>query len=189
MEGIVLSEISNRIKQYRLQNNLTIQELADLSHVSKGMVSQIENGRSIPSLPVLINIVDSLGIPLSVFFNDIQQKEELVIVGKKDSYESFEKEGTAGFSYLRFLTKTLKASTIDIVLLTLEPENYRDKVTTDAFEYKYIISGSCEYHIGDHIYSLEAGDSLFFDGRIQHVPVNKSNIPCTMLIIYFFEVK
>jgi len=189
MEGVVLSEISNRIKQYRLQNNLTIQELADLSHISKGMISQIENGRSIPSLPVLINIVDSLGIPLSVFFNDIQHKEDLVIVGRNDTYESFEKEGTAGFSYLRFLTKTLKASTIDIVLLTIEPENYRDKVTTEAFEYKYIISGTCDYHIGDHIYTLEAGDSLFFDGRIKHVPINKAKEPCKMLIIYFFEIK
>lgn len=187
MEGTVLLEISKRIKSYRIQMNYTLQELANLSNVSKGMISQIENGRSIPSLPVLLSIIQSLELNLSDFFKDIAQKEDLVLIGKKNAYERFQKEDAAGFLYERFLTKSMKDCTIDIVLLTIEPKNYRDQVVTDAFEYKYIISGAVEYVIADQTYCLEEGDSLFFDGRLKHVPVNHGSVPCKMLIVYFFN--
>ena len=189
MEGAVLLEISKRIKTYRTNKNLTLQTLADLSNVSKGMISQIENGRSIPSLPVLLNIVNALEINLGEFFKDIHKNEELVIITKKSNYDPFQKEGTKGFNYERFFTKTIQGATIDIVFLTIEPNNFRDKVVTDAFEYKYIISGEVDYIIADQTYHLKEGDSLFFDGKLKHVPVNKSSAPCKMLIVYFFENK
>lgn len=187
MEVTILLEISKRIKYYRIQKGFTVQELADLSKVSKGMISQIENGRSIPSLPVLLNIISSLEINLSEFFENIIQNQELVIIGRKNQYEEFQKEGTKGFYYERFLTRSMKSCTVDIVLLTIEPKNYRDQVVTEAFEYKYIISGEVEYMIANQKYTLQAGDSIFFDGRLQHVPINHSNLPCQMLIVYFFE--
>lgn len=90
-----------------------------------------------------------------------------------------------GFSYERFLT--MKNSTIDIVFLTLEPKNYRNQVVTEAFEYKYLLSGTVDYLIGDQTYTLHEGDSLFFDGRLTHVPVNNCSVPCKMLIVYFFD--
>lgn len=189
MEGTTLLEISKRIKNYRTQKNYTLQELADLSNVTKGMISQIENGRSIPSLPVLLSIVNSLELDLSDFFKDIVQKEELILITRKHEYKTFHKEGTAGFSYERFLTKSMKSSTIDIVFLTLEPKNYRDQVVTEAFEYKYILSGTVDYLIGDQTYTLHEGDSLFFDGRLKHVPVNNGSVPCKMLIVYFFDAQ
>ncbi|SDZ62854.1 transcriptional regulator, XRE family with cupin sensor [Flavobacterium aquidurense] len=187
MEGAIILEISKRIKSYRLEKGLTLQELADLSGVTKGMVSQIENGRSIPSLTVLLSIVSSLQINLSEFFKDINEEESIVLIKKKGTYESFQKEGSNGFSYERFITRTIKNSTIDIVFLTLEPNSTRDQVTTDAYEYKYILSGEVDYLIAEEIYSLKEGDSLFFDGRLNHVPINRSKKPCKMLIIYFFD--
>ena len=62
MEGAFLLEISKRIKNKRIEKRLTLQELADKSGVSKGLISQIENGRSIPSLPVMFSIIQSLEI-------------------------------------------------------------------------------------------------------------------------------
>lgn len=162
MDGAILLEISKRIKQYRLEKGLTVQELADLSAVSKGMISQIENGRSIPSLTVLLSIISALQINLSEFFMDISQEEETIIIKQRGTYDEFQKEGSNGFSYERFLTRTIKNSTVDIVFLTLQPNSYRDQVSTEAFEYKYIISGEVDYLIANETYTLKEGDSLFF---------------------------
>jgi transcriptional regulator with XRE-family HTH domain len=187
MEGAILLEISKRIKQYRLEKSFTVQELADLSDVSKGMISQIENGRSIPSLSVLLGIVSALQVNLSDFFKDISPEEEMILIKRKGDYEYFQKEGSNGFSYERFLTRSIKNSTVDIVFLTLEPNSFREQVSTDAFEYKYILSGEVDYIIGNETYTLKEGDSLFFDGRIMHVPINKGKKTARMLIIYFFD--
>jgi len=62
----------------------------------------------------------------------------------------------------------------------------REKLITDAMEFKYIIEGSCSYQLDEKEYILEQGDSIFFDGRIPHVPINKNDTLCTMLVIYFF---
>src|SRR5690606_40161850 len=50
---------------------------------------------------------------------------------------------------------------------------FRSKVVTDAYEYKYMLSGECTYIIGDEEVLLYEGDAIFFDGRIPHVPVNR----------------
>jgi len=189
LEGAFLLEVSKRIKINRHERRMTVQELAEKSGVTKGLISQIENGRSIPSLPVLFGIIQSLGLAVSDFFKDMNLKEVEVLVQRKEDYNQFTKEDADGFSYQRVLVRNLPASTVDFVILTLAPGARRELVSTDAYEYKYILSGSVDYHISDVVYSLKAGDSLFFDGRLMHVPKNTGRKDCVMLIVYFFNQK
>lgn len=189
MEGAFLVEISKKIKECRTEKRFTAQELADRSGVTKGLISQIENGRTIPSLPVLFSIIKSLEVNVGDFFAEIaaHAEPEPVIVRKKDAYENFSKEDAVGFFYQRIMVRNVPQSTVDIVLLRLEPGSSRPKVETEAFEYKYIISGKVAYQINGHSYVLEAGDSLFFDGRLPHVPQTIGEEPAIMLIVYFFK--
>ena len=189
MKGTFLLEVSKRIKIHRLNKRLTVQELAEGAGVTKGLISQIENGRSIPSLPVLFGIIQALGIAMSDFFKDLNLQEPNILVQRKEDYEAFSKEDAQGFSYERIFVKNLPASTVDFVLLHLEPGAQREEVSTEAFEYKYILDGKVDYHINGAVYSLKAGDSLFFDGRLSHVPRNTGRKTCTMLIVYFFDQK
>ncbi|MFB9841306.1 helix-turn-helix domain-containing protein [Mucilaginibacter ginsenosidivorans] len=191
MEDDILIQISNRIKERRRDKNITVQELASLANVSKGLISQIENSRTIPSLMVLIDIIKALEIDLNEFFKDIRTpgQQSPILVMRKDEYEYFEKEHTTGFSYRRILTKFVDHSTIDVVLLELEPNATRPLVETDAYEYKYILSGDIEYRFNDEKIKLQQGDSMLFDGRIPHTPVNVGDGPASMLVVYFFEEK
>jgi quercetin dioxygenase-like cupin family protein len=111
------------------------------------------------------------------------------LVKRKDEYDYFEKELATGFHYKRIFTRFIDHSTVDIVILELEPNSTRPLVETDAFEYKYIISGQIEYQINEDKILLGPGDSLLFDGRIPHTPVNLGADTASMLVIYFFEGK
>ena len=83
MEEDVLIQISNRIKERRREKNITVQELALRANVSKGLISQIENSRTIPSLLVLIEIIKALEIDLNEFFKDIRSKSaDLPVLNK-----------------------------------------------------------------------------------------------------------
>jgi len=189
MEENIILKISNRIKEIRRERNTTVQELADLAGVSKGLISQIENNRTVPSLMVLIDIISALDVDLNQFFKDISANSLLspVLIKRKEEYQSFEKEQALGFLYQRIFTKTFKNSTVDIVLLELEPDATRPMVVTEAFEYKYILSGKVDYIFEDQTYSLSEGDSMLFDGRLPHTPKNTAAQKAIMLIIYFFE--
>jgi transcriptional regulator with XRE-family HTH domain len=191
MEDDVLIQISNRIKERRREKNITVQELATNANVSKGLISQIENSRTIPSLIVLIDIIKALDIDLNEFFKDIRAKGDLspILIKRKDEYEHFEKEHANGFHYQRILTKFIGNSTVDIVILHLEPDATRPLVETDAFEYKYILAGEIEYQFNDEKIKLSQGDSMLFDGRIPHTPINLGKQTASMLVVYFFEEK
>lgn len=188
MEQEVIVQISKKLKRIRKEKNLTLQDVADRALVTKGLISQIENSRTIPSLLVLIQIVKALGIGLDEFFNDLELdgNEGRILIQRKKDYERFEKEGE-GYEYARIFTKKVNACTIDIVLLEIQPNSKRDFVQTDAFEYKYMISGTVKYLFKDHELILEEGDSMLFDGRLEHNPINLSTQVAKMLVIYFFE--
>jgi transcriptional regulator with XRE-family HTH domain len=191
MEDDVLIQISNRIKDRRREKNITVQELAHRANVSKGLISQIENSRTIPSLIVLIDIIKALEIDLNVFFKDIHSGSNNfpLIIRRKEEYHHFEKEHAEGFHYQRIFTQSIKNSTVDIVILELEPDAHRPQVETEAYEYKYILKGNIEYQFGDESYILYEGDSMLFDGRISHTPKNTGIEKASMLVIYFFEEK
>ncbi|MFD1768331.1 helix-turn-helix domain-containing protein [Sphingobacterium suaedae] len=191
MENNTIFKISAKIKEIRKEKGITIQELADKAGVSKGLISQIENNRTVPSLLVLINIVSALEVDLNEFFQDFKSNEEAgpIIVRKKSDYEAFEKEQAIGFLYKRIIATSMDSSTLDIVLLELAVDSVRPMVETEAFEYKYIVSGKVQYVFSDSTVELEAGDSIFFDGRIAHTPKNVGTEPAVMLIVYFFDAK
>ena len=50
MQEDILFQISNKLKEVRKSKGVTLQEIADEAGVTKSLVSQIENSRTIPSL-------------------------------------------------------------------------------------------------------------------------------------------
>ena len=183
-----LVDIGKRIKELRKSKQKTISDIALKAGVTAGLISKIENGRTIPSLPVFLKIVDALGVELRDFFDGIQKENKAhFLVMRKDESEVIEKEDEAvGFTYNYLFSKSLSSVGFQSVLLEVEPNSEREKVTTDAFEFKYVLSGECYYIIDDQEVLLYEGDSIFFDGRIPHVPVNRGSVTSKMLVIYFF---
>lgn len=180
--------IGKRIKDIRKSNKKTISTIANAAQVSNGLISRIENGRTIPSLPVLLNIINALEVEVSVFFDGMpKSSRQNYIVSRADENSIIEKEDDAkGFTYKYIFGKQLSSIGFEAVLLEVKPDSRREKVETDAYEYKYVLSGECVYSIGDDEVLIKEGDSIFFDGRIPHVPVNRSSMTCKMLVLYFF---
>lgn len=57
--------IGSKVREARLSRNMTVAALAQASRLSKGFISQVENGHSSPSLSSLQRIADSLGVQLT----------------------------------------------------------------------------------------------------------------------------
>jgi len=181
--------LGDKIKAKRIGRNITLEQLATKAGVSKGLISQIENNRTVPSLPVLFNIIHSLDEDLKTFFEDMHDsfnKSHILII-RKGQGKLFAKEATKGFSYKRILTRSITSQATDIVLLELKKNASRTKmISTDAFECKYILKGSIEYIIEKETFTLHEGDTLFFNGRAPHRLKNIGDTEALILITYFF---
>ena len=186
----MLIQISNKIKEIRKQKNITVQELANKAEVSKGLISQIENNRTVPSLPVLMSIVQSLNLDLNEFFKGINPKkktQQKVHFKSPEDFQTFEKEYAKGFLYHRIFTRNIPSGPVDFVLLELKKGARRMKmIQTDSFEFNYMIKGKVEYQIEDKTYIFNEGQSLFVDSRLRHRIANIGNSDALMLVVYFF---
>ncbi|MFZ0597726.1 MAG: cupin domain-containing protein, partial [Flavobacterium sp.] len=84
-------------------------------------------------------------------------------------------------------SKSINSIGFEAVILEVEPDSKREKVITDAWEFKYIIKGSVTYIIDDVEVVVNEGDSLCFNGRLPHVPENRTQENCIMLVLYFYS--
>jgi transcriptional regulator with XRE-family HTH domain len=189
MQEDIIVQIANKIKEIRKDKNLTLQELADAANVTKGMLSQVENSRTIPSLTVFLNIIKSLGVDINNFFQDFNLVEDKKVIFKKAvQYAPFEKENAIGFQYQRIMSTMVGDYHADFVILTLMPNAQRPMVQTEAYEFKYILKGKIAYTIGTEKYMMETGDSIFFDGNEPHNPENIGDDEAELLVIYVFKL-
>ena len=61
-------DIGAKIKLLRIKNQLTLEELANRSELTKGFLSQVERNLTSPSIATLEDILEALGTSLGEFF-------------------------------------------------------------------------------------------------------------------------
>ena len=183
----IVSRIGQQIRAVRLQRKLTIQELAVRTNVTKGLLSKIENFRTIPSLPVFIKILESLDIPLTDFFDDMLRDNQ----GKgfwhirKSQFTYAGHAGRPDSESRQFASPNLPGSTAEICLLRIGPGSIGNPSIADGYKFLYIISGSLDCHVGDEVIKLEEGDSIFLDANVPHLAVNASERDALMVAVFF----
>ena len=60
--------VMNRVKEYRLERNLTQDELAQAVGVSRQSINAIERGRYVPSLPLALKFARLFDCPTDELF-------------------------------------------------------------------------------------------------------------------------
>jgi two-component system, OmpR family, response regulator len=65
----ILMSIGHKIRDNRKNQKMTLAQLARVTDLSKGLISQVENGRASPSIASLSKIADALNMRMSEFFD------------------------------------------------------------------------------------------------------------------------
>lgn len=185
MKGDRLSLIGSRIKEIRTGKKMTLRELAKKSGLSPGLISKIENFRTMPSIAVLIDIANSLQVDIADLVRNINAEDELpyILVRKADQEREFRADSPE-LIYHFVLSKNVVADSLRVNLVTVPPGAYRKPVSTHANEVVYVLSGKAEYRFKEEICTLEAGDTLYFDGRSAHSVQNPGAIDAVLFKVY-----
>ena len=73
----IYDSIGKKIKEYRVKNHLTQEQLAGSLNISVKYVSRIENGNGGVKLETLINAMNLLGLVPNVAFSDLIKNDDL----------------------------------------------------------------------------------------------------------------
>ena len=69
--------VGDRIKELRLQKNISVNKLANIAGISQSYLRDIELGRKQPTIEYMSYICDALGITLEKFFSDEKNNDTL----------------------------------------------------------------------------------------------------------------
>jgi transcriptional regulator with XRE-family HTH domain len=84
-EGVVLSLVGGNLKRLRKQHRLSLEDLAGRSGVSRAMLGQIEQGKSIPSIKTLWQVAQALSVSVSWFLEASHEAPVLLMQPPVDS--------------------------------------------------------------------------------------------------------
>jgi len=183
-----LIKLGSSIKSLRKEQDLTLTTLSQMTGLTAGLLSRIENFRTIPSLPVLLKIADALKVSPSELLAGIGDSGspgwKLV---RKNERTAVERESNKGFMYEMLLDTESSGCNLQSLILSIEPGAVREKVKTDGDQFIFILKGNIVFSLGDEKVNLSEGDILFFDGNIEHVPENPGNETAVLLAVYLLK--
>jgi transcriptional regulator with XRE-family HTH domain len=160
-------QIGGRLKHARLLAGIRMRELALKVGCTEGMISKIENGRVVPSLPMLQRLLVALERDLSSFFGSDPDAPGIVQRARQRPIVTTDPIRTGrGVRYERlvpFGAGNLLEGNIHIV----EPGGGKhDPITHQGETLGYVIHGNLELSIEGTLYLLHAGDSFFFKNHL-----------------------
>ncbi len=162
-------DIGERIRDLRIRNGLTLEELASRSELTKGFLSQLENDLNTPSIPTLIDICEVLGVSMSEFFTE-DKVEQLVFTDEDFFIDEKEKQT------IKWIVPNAQSNEMEPILVKLEPEGQTQHVSPhEGEEFGYIIKGKVSLMIGDRKLVVKKGQSFYLKGDKEHYFVNDSS--------------
>lgn len=185
-EKVLEVAIGREVRAFRRQKGITVADLAELTGLSIGMLSKIENGNTSPSLTTLQALSHALSVPLTAFFRGFEEHREAVHTPAGTGVET-ERAGTrAGHQYnlLGHIGSNASGVMVEPYLITLTHES--DIFPTfqhGGIETIYMLEGELQYRHNDTLYHLQPGDTLFFDADAPHGPEVLEKLPARYLSI------
>ena len=179
--------IGNVIRDLRLQQRLTIADVASQAHISRGMLSKIENGQTSPSLATLHELSKALQVPVTSFFRGFEEERSATFVQAGQGLP-IERRGTrAGHQYQLLGHGFSRGLAVEPYLVTLtENSDVFPIFQHDGVEFLYILQGEVGYRHGDKLYHMKPGDSLYFDSDAPHGPEELRKLPIRFLSVIAF---
>ncbi|WP_192886515.1 XRE family transcriptional regulator [Agrobacterium sp. LAD9] len=178
--------IGHEVRAYRKKLGITVTDLASATGVSVGMLSKIENGNISPSLTTLQTLSRALGVPITAFFRGFEEPRSATFV-KAGQGVNIERRGTrAGHQYslLGHIDNNTSGVTVEPYLITLTKDS--DVFPTfqhEGMEFLYMLEGEVVYRHGEQLFTMQAGDTLFFDADAPHGPEELVKLPARYLSI------
>lgn len=170
-------DIGKRLKDLRIRNDLTLEELASRSELTKGFLSQVERNLTSPSISTLEDLLEALGTNLSEFFQP--DREEQIVFQTQDFFENVKDEYT-----IEWIIPNAQKNEMEPILLTLHPHQKSMEMDChNGEEFGYVLKGNVTLVRGNKKYKLKAKETFYLDGKISHYLVNNGSSDAKVLWI------
>ena len=184
--------LGSKIRKLRQRRSLTLQNVSDLTGLSKSLLSQIENDASAPPIPTLIRIAKALGVRIGHFFRQDKNTERISVVRQQDRQQAVKlppnRLDRLGYRYVP-LAHPLTHQHMEPfwVHIDLRAENEDAFFQHSGEEFIYVLEGRLQFNGGDQTIVVEPGDGLYFDSSLPHRVRNLGPASASALAVIYTQ--
>jgi transcriptional regulator with XRE-family HTH domain len=163
------NDLSLRIKQLRSQRNLTLEELASRSGVTKGFLSLVESGAKGPSVSTLLRMSQSLQVPLAYFFDAAARRSDRsASIVRRRQRKPFDRMGSRyGYAYESIAYKKERKS-MEPFVMSPPLKRVTEVFAHDGEELLFVLNGNIRLELDLKQTTLGVGDCAYYDASIPH---------------------
>ena len=177
------SMIGERLREIRTDLNISLDDAAKLTGVSKPMLGQIERGRSVPTVTTLWKIATGLKTPLSSFLQERQS--EYTSISFLAEAPITEDDGRMR-AYTIFPYDPLRS--MELFYIEFDPgcRHASERHSEGVHEYLIVLSGKLQLVINGETVVLQKNEAVRFRADIPHAYNNPFSDLCTVYNIIFY---
>ena len=151
------------IRAYRLRRNLTLAQLSELSGVSVGHLSRLENGTRTPTVRLLLQLARALGVSIGELVGESAEQSSVYVSRSEDRRTVEAGDGASLQSLADPGLRSLQA-----VELSLQPERVGEPAAHAGEEWIYVLSGAIELDLNGSVRTLGPDDAVHFRADVPH---------------------
>lgn len=175
--------VGRKIKEFRLQRDWTLADLAKHSGVVLSTLSRIESGKMTGTLGSHLQIARALGIRLPELYADLDPfSSRLEVQSASDDQKRLENGKGASFKVLTSGSLQKKLLPVLLALKAGKSAKY-GAGPAGAEKFLYLLKGKLEVTAGTERAVLNSGDSLHFEISRGHILKNIGSVPLLALSV------
>ncbi|RCW23262.1 XRE family transcriptional regulator [Ciceribacter lividus] len=175
--------IGTRVRTLRSERGLTLDQLAEMSGVSRAMISRIERAEASPTAVLLARLCSALGLSLSVFFDTAGDASE-PLARRVD--QPIWRDPESGY-LRRTVAPTGTGARVDVVEVEFPPAAEvrfgSQPASRTQWQHVWLFEGEMELTVGERTYRLAAGDCLHMNVGEVHAFRNPTDKPARYAVV------
>lgn len=172
--------VSQRIKQYRKQKKMSLDELSRQANVSKGALVEIEGCKANPSIALLCRLAAAMGVSVADFV-DVGTKPTVHLIAEGEIPELWkgDKGGRA-----RLLAGSGGPDMTELWMWEMQPgEKFASPGhSTGTLELFYVQTGTLTLGVQEHMYLVNSGCSATARTDVPHFYENRGESPLIFIM-------
>lgn len=161
-------QLGGKIRALRHKQKMSIEQLSEVTGLSKGLISQIERNLTGTSVSSLWKISQALNVTMNYFFDEYDDFNQ--VVRKDERKKLIMKKGKRVYE---LLSPDLKKQ-IEMLWIEINPGecDKAESISHVGEECGVVIKGTLRVVSGENIYDLNEGDSIYLDSTLPHKYIN-----------------
>jgi transcriptional regulator with XRE-family HTH domain len=164
-------DLGRKLRELRLRKKIALADLARHTGLSASMLSQLETGKLIPTLPTLARIAMVFDVSLDHFFGTRRGKRRFAVVRREEKIRFPERPDMPHPSYFfECLSFATQGKVFEAYLAEFPAQDGRSSTPHrhDGAEFIHVLEGTLVIRFEDEDQVLNAGDSVYFDPTEPH---------------------